>query len=68
METIARCNRDHLFVTTWVLGGTRSVRLGPRTRLQRCPVGDHWAIVHAVKEEDLTLDERRAAAAATASA
>jgi hypothetical protein len=32
-----------------------------------CP-SSHWAIVHAVKDEDLTLDERRAAAAATASA
>jgi hypothetical protein len=34
--------------------------LGPLTRFQRCPVGHHWAIVHPVKEKDLTDEDRRA--------
>ena len=52
-RTVVRCSKGHLFVTTWVEGGSlKVVRLGPLTRYQRCPVGNHWAIVHPVKEED----------------
>jgi hypothetical protein len=65
METIARCSRGHLFITPWITGGpVKAVRLGPRRRYQRCPVGDHWAIVHPVIEENLTEEERRSATAA----
>jgi hypothetical protein len=68
LETIARCSRGHLFITTWVMGWpVKAVRLGPRRRYQRCPVGNHWAIVQPVIEEDLTEEERRSAAAAAAS-
>jgi len=64
-KTIVRCSRGHLFTTTWIEGGSlKAVRLGPLTRYQRCPVGRHWSIVHPVKDEDLTEEERRTAAAA----
>ena len=62
-RTVVRCGRGHLFTTTWIEGGSlKAIRLGPRTRYQRCPVGRHWGIVHPVKPEDLTEEERRAAA------
>ena len=64
-KTIVRCSRGHLFTTTWIEGGSlKAIRLGPLTRYQRCPVGGHWSIVHPVKDEDLTDEERRTAAAA----
>ncbi len=59
-STVARCAKGHLFTTTWIEGGSlKAVRLGPSTRYQRCPVGRHWAIVHPVREEDLTDEDRR---------
>ncbi len=62
-RTIVRCSRGHLFTTTWIEGGSlKAIRLGPLTRYQRCPVGKHWAIVHPVKDEDLTDEQRRMAA------
>lgn len=65
-KTVVRCSKGHLFTTTWVEGGSlKAVRLGPLTRFQRCPVGNHWAIVHPVKNEDLSDEDRRVAAAAT---
>jgi hypothetical protein len=60
-QTVVRCSKGHLFTTTWVEGGSlKAVRLGPRTRYQRCPEGRHWAIVHPVKDQDLTDEDRRA--------
>jgi hypothetical protein len=62
-KTVVRCSKGHLFTTTWIEGGSlKSVRLGPTTRYMRCPVGKHWAIVHPVKDADLTDEERRLAA------
>jgi hypothetical protein len=59
-RTVVRCSKGHLFRTTWIEGGSfKAVRLGPLSRYQRCPIGKHWAIVHPVKNEDLTDDERR---------
>jgi hypothetical protein len=59
-KTVVRCSKGHLFTTTWVEGGSfKAVRLGPLTRYQRCPIGKHWAIVHPVKSEDLTDEQRR---------
>jgi hypothetical protein len=53
--TIARCSKGHLFTTRWIEGvSLKAVRLGPRTRYQHCAVGDHWAIVHPVKADELT--------------
>jgi hypothetical protein len=61
-KTIVRCSQGHLFTTTWVAGTSfMAVRLGLLTRYQRCPVGKHWAVVHPVKEEDLSDEDRRIA-------
>jgi hypothetical protein len=62
-RTVVRCNKGHLFTTTWVEGGSlKAIRFGPLIRYQRCPVGNHWGIVHPVKDEDLTDEQRRIAA------
>jgi hypothetical protein len=59
-RTVVRCSKGHLFKTTWIEGGSlRAVRLGPGKRYQRCPVGQHWAIIRPVREEDLTDQERQ---------
>ena len=61
-DTIVRCTKGHLFTTMWVPGvSLKAVRLG-MVRLQRCPVGQHWAIVQVVHQSDLTYDVCRAAA------
>lgn len=61
--TVVRCSKGHLFTTTWVEGGSlKAVRLGPTKRYQRCPACRRWAIVRPLRDEDLTDDERRAAA------
>jgi hypothetical protein len=58
-KTIVRCNKGHLFTTTWIEGGSlKAIRLGPLTRYQRCPGGKHWAIVHPVKEQDLHHEQQ----------
>jgi len=60
-KTAVRCSKGHLFTTTWVEGGSlKAVRLGTTTRYQRCPVGKHWAIVHPVKDAELTAEDRSA--------
>lgn len=54
-----RCSEGHLFLTTWVIGGSLTrVRLGPLTRCGRCPAGHHWARMRPVKDADLTDEER----------
>ena len=59
-RTVVGCSKGHLFETTWIEGGSfKAVRLGPLTRYQHCPVGNHWALVHPVKEDDLTDKDRR---------
>jgi hypothetical protein len=59
-RTPVRCSKGHLFLETWVMGGSLTkVRLGPLRRWGRCPVGHHWAIVHPVKDAELSADERR---------
>ena len=55
-----RCRKGHLFRTTWIEGGSlKAIRLGPLLRFQRCPVGQHWALVRPVKEKDLTDEDRQ---------
>jgi hypothetical protein len=62
-RTVVRCSKGHLFTTVWIEGASlKAVRLGPRTRFQHCPVGKHWAIVHPVKDAELTDEGRRLAA------
>lgn len=54
-----RCSEGHLFRVLWIEGGSlKAIRMGPRTRYLRCPVGAHWSVVHPVKESDLTPAER----------
>ncbi len=54
-----RCSKGHLFLTTWVMGGSLTrVRLGPLTRWGRCPVGHHWVTMRPVKNDKLTGEER----------
>ena len=60
---VVRCRRGHLFVTTWIWGGSlKAIRLGP-WRWQRCPVGNHWTLVHRVRYSEVTDEERRRLAA-----
>jgi hypothetical protein len=57
---IVRCSKGHIFKTTWVEGvSLRAIKLGPRSRYQRCPVGNHWAVEHLLRDEDLTEADRR---------
>jgi hypothetical protein len=59
-KTVVRCSKGHLFKATWIEGGSFvAVRLGPVTRYQYCPIGKHWAIVHPVKDADLTTEDRK---------
>jgi len=58
-DTIVRCSKGHLFTTIWVPGASlKSIRLGT-ARFEHCPVGHHWALVTAVKDSDLTDEEKR---------
>lgn len=60
-NTTVRCREGHLFTTTWIPGASlKAIRLG-WWRLQRCPVGAHWTLVHPVKEGELSDEERAAA-------
>jgi hypothetical protein len=60
-KTVVRCRQGHLFTTIWVPGASvKAVRLG-WWRLQRCPVGNHWALVAPVKAATLSDEERRLA-------
>lgn len=61
-DTVVRCSQGHLFTTTWIpLASVKAVRLGWRTRYQRCPVGRHWALVRRLRDDEVT-DEVRAEA------
>ena len=61
-NTPVRCRQGHLFTTIWIPGGSlKALRLGP-WRVQWCPVGRHVALVHPVKDADLTGAEREFAA------
>jgi hypothetical protein len=58
-KVVVRCNKGHVFETTWsALGSVTSIRLAA-TRVQRCRVGHHWALVKPVSDSELTDDERR---------
>jgi hypothetical protein len=62
LNTLVRCQDGHLFTTVWIPGASvKSLRLG-WWRFQRCPVGDHWSLVHPVKAADLTDEEKQLAA------
>ena len=58
-KIVVRCSKGHVFTTTWsALGSLTSIRLGA-ARVQRCPVGNHWALVKPVKDSELTDENRR---------
>ena len=60
-KIMVRCSKGHVFTTMWSpLGSFTSIRLGA-ARYQRCPVGNHWAIVKPANESDLTDEKRRLA-------
>ena len=53
-----RCSKGHVFTTTWSpLGSFTAIRLGD-ARLQRCPVGNHWALVRPVQDGDTTGEDQ----------
>ena len=63
LRTIVRCHRGHLFTTIWIPGASvKSLRLGP-WRVQRCPVGRHWAIVTPAQVSKLDDAQRTKALA-----
>jgi hypothetical protein len=58
---VVRCRQGHLFTTLWIPGvSLKSLRF-LWWRVQRCPVGHHWAVVTPVRESELSRRERRAA-------
>ncbi len=62
-NVVVRCRQGHLFTTLWIPGiKLKAIDLGI-ARIQHCPVGHHWSLVVPVREQELTEDERRAAAA-----
>jgi len=62
-NVVVRCRAGHLFTTIWIPGASvKSLRLG-WWRYQRCPVGNHWALVKPVKVAELTAEQRAEAAA-----
>ena len=62
-KIVVRCSKGHVFPTTWSpLGSFTAIRLGA-ARFQRCPVGNHWALVKPVDDSDLTDNDRQDLAA-----
>lgn len=53
-----RCSQGHLYTSIWIYGGSlKAMRLGPRRRFQRCPVGHHWAMAERLDPSELTQAE-----------
>jgi hypothetical protein len=62
-KTVVRCDRGHLYTTIWMpLVSIKAIRLG-NARLQRCPVGGHWANTRKVNPEELSPEQAAEAAA-----
>ena len=56
--TPVRCSQGHLFTTLWIPGASiKAVRLGFK-RYQRCPVCERGRLIHPVRPEELSEDER----------
>jgi hypothetical protein len=57
-----RCSAGHLYTSIWIpLASLKALRMGTY-RIQRCPVGHHWAKTYSLDPATLT-DEQRAQAA-----
>jgi len=69
-KTVARCRKGHLFTTYWSSAQSWEAEEGPflnhlitsLSRYQRCPIGNHRSLVRPVQSQDLTPEERAAAA------
>jgi hypothetical protein len=60
-NVVVKCHAGHVFSTIWIPAASfKAIRLGP-WRVQWCPVGKHVALVHPVKDVDLTQEMRELA-------
>ena len=61
-DVVVKCHAGHVFSTIWIPAVSfKALRLGP-WRVQWCPVGNHVALVHPVRDVDLTREMRELAA------
>ncbi len=61
-DVVVKCHAGHVFSTIWIPAvSVKALRLGP-WRVQWCPVGNHVALVHPVRDVDLTREMRELAA------
>lgn len=57
LDAVVRCSSGHLFTTLWFPPGSfKAIRFGG-ARLQRCPVGRHWAVVRRADVSELAPEE-----------
>jgi hypothetical protein len=62
-DVVVKCHAGHVFSTIWIPAvSLKAVRLG-LWRVQWCPVGQHVALIHPVRDMDLTQETREQAAA-----
>jgi hypothetical protein len=62
-DTPVRCSQGHLYTSSWMpLGSFKAIRMGAY-RIQRCPVGKHWAKTYRVDPSELTAQQAAEAAA-----
>jgi hypothetical protein len=61
-NVVVKCHAGHVFSTIWIPAASfKALRLG-LWRVQWCPVGKHVAVIHPVKDVDLTEEMRDLAA------
>lgn len=54
-RTLVVCSQGHHFRTLWIEGGSfKAIRLGPRKRIQRCPVCKKFRVIVALPESQLS--------------
>jgi hypothetical protein len=62
-DVVVKCHAGHVFSTIWIPAVSfKALRLG-LWRVQWCPVGRHVALIHPVRDVDLTQETRELAAA-----
>ena len=61
-NVVVKCHAGHVFSTIWIPAASfKAIRLG-LWRMQWCPVGRHIALIHPIKDVDLTEEMRDVAA------